>query len=93
MYPFSEYKLIRFERGSFPKKYNAVLRHNETGREVRVPFGDRRYSHYRDGTPLKLYKHLDHLDPGRRRLYRQRHAGDNLEEFSPGYFSMKYLWT
>jgi hypothetical protein len=38
-----------------------------------VSFGDKRYEHYQDNTPLKLYSSQDHLDPARRRLYRLRH--------------------
>lgn len=38
-----------------------------------VSFGDKRYEQYEDNTPLKLYSHLDHKDPARRRLYRLRH--------------------
>ena len=53
-------------------------------------FGDRRYQQYED--KIGYFSHLDHLDPERRRLYRARHRHDNLDEFSPGYFSYFYLW-
>jgi hypothetical protein len=57
-----------------------------------VPFGDVRYQQYRDTTPLKLYKHLDHNDIKRRELYRKRHAGEEKNKYSSGYFSYYLLW-
>jgi hypothetical protein len=92
MYSFNEYKFVRFEKGSGYHKYKAILKNRTTGREVSVSFGDRRYEQYQDKTNLKLWKHLDHKDPQRRKAYRQRHAGDNLSEFSAGYFSWRFLW-
>jgi hypothetical protein len=56
-----------------------------------VHFGDARYQQYRDSTPLRLYAHLDHGDPERRRLYYARH-GRQAELHSAKWFSHKYLW-
>lgn len=90
----TEYRLEHFQRSKTTgKKYDAILTNLKTGREVRVPFGDTHFQQYKDVTGLKLYTKLDHLNLDRRRLYRIRHANDIREGyFSPGYFSMRYLW-
>lgn len=59
-----------------------------------LSFGDRRYSHYTD--KLGYYKHLDHNDKDRRKLYRIRHKEDkgvvlNSPKY-PGFFSWHFLW-
>lgn len=56
-----------------------------------VSFGSSSNAQYEDKTPLKLYKHLDHKDKERRRLFYAR-FGKNPEFESPLYFSMRYLW-
>jgi len=40
-----------------------------------IHFGDKRYEQFRDSTPLKLYRYLDHGDNSRRRRYFLRHSG------------------
>jgi len=40
-----------------------------------IHFGDTRYEHYRDKTPLKLYSYLDHDDLIRRLNYVNRAMG------------------
>ena len=67
------------------KKYVAIL---DDGR--RIHFGDKRYQHFRDSTPLKRYSHLDHGDVNRRDSFHARfkHSPKN----SAGYFALKYLW-
>jgi hypothetical protein len=55
-----------------------------------VHFGDRRYQHYRDSTPLKAFSKLDHGDDKRRELYYKRHG--KAKPLSAKYFSHKYLW-
>ncbi len=65
-----------------------------------IHFGDRWYEHYKDTTPLGLFKHLDHLDQKRRSFYLKRHSkivdkDGNLvykDPESPSYYSWKYLW-
>lgn len=42
-----------------------------------VHFGDKRYQHYRDMTPLKLYSYLDHEDMARKRAFHSRHKNNN----------------
>lgn len=89
----SEYKLSRFEVSNTKnKKYDAILKHKTTGKEKRIPFGDKRYEHYKDSTPLKIYKKLDHGDKIRREQYRARHKGEENNKFSSGWFSWYYLW-
>jgi len=66
----------------------------------KIHFGDKRYKHYKDNTPLKLYSHLDHKDPKRRANYRNRHKAIKLKDGSyayknknsPSYWSYNYLW-
>lgn len=54
-------------------------------------FGDVRYEQYYD--KLGFYYKLDHSDKERRRLYRLRHADDNIDDPNyAGYWSWKYLW-
>lgn len=68
------------------KKYKAVFK---DGRPT-VHFGDNRYQQYKDGTKLKLYKHLNHMDKTRRDRYYKRHG--TAKKYSAKYFSHKYLW-
>ena len=39
-------------------------------------FGDDRYQHYKDSTPLKLYSYLNHNDLDRRRLFHSRNKNN-----------------
>ena len=87
----NDYDFVMFEKGRYPKKYNAVLQHKETKRLKRVPFGDARYQQFYDNTGLNLYSHMNHGDKARRRLYYDRH-GANAPLFSSKYFSHRYLW-
>jgi hypothetical protein len=65
-----------------------------------IHFGDKRYQHYRDTTPLKAYSHLDHGDKKRRQSYRARHmaivGSDGIPsykvKYSPAWCSLRYLW-
>jgi hypothetical protein len=56
-------------------------------------FGDTRYEHYRDTTPLRLYAHLNHHDRRRRNLYRVRHERDRHVVGSSGWLADKFLWS
>jgi hypothetical protein len=54
-----------------------------------LSFGDARYQQYYD--KLGAYKHLNHYDENRRRLYYLRHGyTDNIK--SAKYWSNRYLW-
>ena len=93
-YSKKEYKLLGFEKSTRKnKKYNAILQNKKTGRQVRVPFGDVRYQQYKDTTGLGLYSHKDHGDKKRRASYKARHSVYVQDGYySPGFFSMRYLW-
>jgi hypothetical protein len=93
-YSIHEYKLQGFQKSSKQfKKYDAILKNKETGRIVKVGFGDNRYENYADKTGLNLYPNLLHGDKERRRLYRLRHEKDLRQGcYSAGYFAYHYLW-
>ena len=77
---WSKYTMDGLEKDQIYKKYV-------------TSFGDKRYQHFKDQTPLKTYKNLDHNDPKRRDLYRQRHKNDNINDPNyAGYWSWFYLW-
>ena len=60
--------MVKFRKSKVKhKKYDALSPKGKW-----IPFGDKRYQHYRDSTPLKLYKKLDHNNPDRRKRYRDR---------------------
>lgn len=83
-------KLLRFEKGKYPKKYNAIL--EENGKEKKIGFGHQDYEQYKDSTPLKLYSHLDHNDELRKKRYFARHK-KNYPKYSADYFSKHFLWS
>jgi hypothetical protein len=91
-----EYKLVRFDVSTDNKhKYNAILEHKKTGKLRKVPFGAIKadgtpYQHYHD--KIGKYKKYDHLDKERRKRYLIRHKGEDLNKFSSGWFSIRYLW-
>ena len=57
-----------------------------------VHFGATRYEHFHD--KIGLYKHLDHNDPERCRLYKARHGALGYQEIrgTPAWFSWNALW-
>lgn len=65
-----------------------------------IHFGDVNYQQFRDSTPLKLYKTLDHNDPERRKSYLRRAMGIRdkhgnftyLNKESPNYYAVNFLW-
>lgn len=88
---------LKFEKSkSKNKKYLVILPN-----EKKINFGDKRYEHFKDTTPLKLYSNLDHNDKKRQKNYCARSAGiknkkgkltKNNKE-SANHYSMKYLWS
>jgi hypothetical protein len=76
------------------KKY--MVRYNNKW----IHFGDTRYQHFKDTTPLKLYSNSDHNDNERRQRYLKRAKGiknkqGNLTWNNPNsanYYSIRYLW-
>ena len=89
-----DYKVNNFYKSPRKgKKYRVALTHKKTGKVKLIDFGSTSYKHFRDSTPVKLYSHLDHGDKERRRLYKARHKGFIKKGYySPGFFSMRYLW-
>jgi len=78
--------------GTGNKKYKVVL-YSSTGAKIKtIQFGDKRYEHFKDKTPLKLYSHLNHNDKIRRKNYKNRHEHDRHVLYSAGWFADKYLW-
>ena len=65
-----------------------------------IHFGHINYQHFKDSTPLKLYKHLDHNYIKRRNLYRKRAQGITnkkgeptyLNKNSPNFWAFHFLW-
>jgi len=87
----NNYTLEGFRISTNPKKkYDAILRNNNTKRIRYISFGSKNASQFYD--KLGHYKEQDNLDTERRRLYRLRHQHDNLNSYSPGYFSWTVLW-
>lgn len=88
---------MNFQRSTRKNKKYSVISPN--GKVIH--FGDTRYQHYKDTTPLALYSHLDHLDKNRRDNYRSRHKSimlkngkpAYLDKEQPSYYSFRYLWT
>jgi hypothetical protein len=93
-YKKKDYNLLGFEGSHLKeKKYNAILYNKKSGRIVRVPFGAKKYEHYKDSTGLMLYSYLDHRDKKRRKNFMARHSGFvKSGYYSPSYFSVRYLW-
>ncbi len=96
-YSKRDYKFVKFQRSTNPKKkYDAVLKNKETGREVKVRFGDRSLPQYKD-TALGLYKSKDTLDKNKRRAFRARFSGlkqkqDWTNYYTPLQFAWNRLW-
>jgi len=87
------FKHIRFERSKkMGKKYDAIIEDKITKRQIRIPFGDVNYEHYRDTTGLKLYSRLDHNDTKRRAAYKARHELTRHKKYSASWYSDNYLW-
>jgi uncharacterized protein YutD len=66
------------------KKYDAIV----NGKKY--SFGDVRYSQFRD--KIGYYMNKNNNNIVKKHLYHARHWKDEIQEYSPGYFSMKYLW-
>jgi len=68
-----------------------VLEDNQFVKRYILSFGDKRYQHYKD--KIGYYKNLDHNDKQRRKLYRNRHKNDNIDDQNyAGFWSWHYLW-
>jgi hypothetical protein len=81
-------KLItKWEMGSGNKKYKVTFNNGKS-----IQFGNKQYFQYKDSSPLKLYKFLNHLDKDRQRLYFQRH-NKNYDLISADTLSKAFLWS
>ena len=91
-YSMSEWRLLGFKRSQVKgKKYSAYIQHKTNNRIRTINFGAIGYSTYHDKTGLRLYE--VHGNKKRRSSYKARHQVFIRKGFySPGYFSMKYLW-
>ena len=100
-----EERIIKFTRGPYPKKYTAHVIHKKSKKKRKIHFGDVRYQQYKDRTPLKLYKHKNHLTRKRMQNYFSRHSGTknrtqaikkeklkNSYLYTPKILSHQYLW-
>ena len=72
------------------KKYSIFTKEGNKYKYL-LSFGDKRYQQFKDNTPERLYKNLDHGDEERKKRYYQRHGKTNNKK-SPKYWSNKYLW-
>ena len=79
---WKDYMIFVSER--FPKKYYALVN------QKRVFFGDVRYQQFND--KLGVYKHLNHKDANRRRLYKKRMEKNRHVKESAGWFADNLLW-
>ena len=92
-YKMSEYTIKGYRKSKTAgKKYDAILMRKSDKKLIYVPFGAIGYETYKDTTGLGLYG--VHNDKMRRKNYIARHKGFIKDSYySPGYFSMKKLWT
>ena len=72
--------------GRKDKKYMATLPDGK-----KVHFGQKGAAQYKDQTPQRAFKHLDHGDPARRENYYSRH-GREAKKHSPKWYAHRYLW-
>jgi len=87
--------MIEFLKSTRKNKKYMVFYNNKW-----IHFGDLRYEHYEDKTPLKLYSYLNHKDEKRRNNYLKRSKKIKDEKGnltynnknSPNYYSINYLW-
>lgn len=96
-YPKKDYTFIKFMKSDKKdKKYYALLKNNKTGKDKKLYFGAIKkdgtpYDQYKDNV-LGYYSKYDHLDKARRQRYINRHKNDINKEYSPSWFSLKFLW-
>tara|TARA_B100000925_G_scaffold281699_1_gene253737 strand:+ start:678 stop:1481 length:804 start_codon:yes stop_codon:yes gene_type:complete len=104
--PVMKEKIIKFEKSDKnDKKYMVIVEDRSTKKRRTIHFGGLGYPQYKDRTPLKLYKKLNHMTRKRMKNYFKRHSGTgNRNEAiskeinrSNGYYTPKilshiYLW-
>lgn len=93
VYTERDWKLVGFRRSDKKdKKVVAILENKDTGKTVKVHFGQRGSSTYRDLTGVG--GDSVHGDRKKREAYRARHAGEgsSSRKYSPGWLSYHTLW-
>jgi len=90
----SEYNLQGFRKSTRKgKMYDALLINKDTGKIIKVPFGDSTMGNYQDKTGLNLYPQLIHGDKKRRSAFQSRFKHFLKDGYySPGDFSFRILW-
>lgn len=83
-------KLIEFKPSSKKnKKIDAIM--EENGKRKIVSFGQKGSTTYSNKTGVKI--DTVHNDEKLRKAYLSRHKGEDKKIYSPGWFSIKYLWS
>jgi len=104
--PKMKERILKFEKSNKQdKKYMVLVEDRNTKKQRTIHFGGLGYPQYKDRTPLKLYKNLNHYTRKRMKNYLKRHSGtSNRKEAinkeiskSDGYYNAKilshiYLW-
>lgn len=93
--------LYKIKKSTRKHKKYMVLVKGKGKRFKTIHFGDTRYQHFKDTTPLQLYKKLNHFDSDRRERYLKRARGiknkagelTHKDKNSPNYYSIKFLWN
>ena len=100
-------KIIKIEKSKVKgKKYTAKVKNIKTNKTRKISFGALGYQQFKDRTPLKLYKKLNHSNKKRQERYygrfskgikNRKKAIEYEEKKSKGYYNAKilshiYLW-
>jgi len=93
-YPETQYSCRGFQIShKKQQRYDAVLVHTKTAKQILIPFGNATMKAYHDLTGLNAFPHLLHNDPELRQLYHLRNDKHiRAGYFSPVYFTSKYLF-
>lgn len=83
-------KIIEFKPSTKKgKKIDAILE-DKDGKKKTVSFGQKGSTTYANRTGVAVDR--VHGDDKLRKAYLARHKGEDKKKYSPGYFSIKYLW-
>lgn len=104
---FMKEKILKIEKSKVKnKKYTAKVINKKSGKTRKINFGQRGYQHFKDRTPLKSFKKLNHYNKKRQEKYysrfskgikNRRKAIKYEERKSKGFYNPKllshiYLW-
>jgi hypothetical protein len=79
--------ISKWELGTGNKKYKVYFKNGKI-----ISFGDKNFEHYKDSTPLQLFKNLNHLNEERKKRYYARH-NKNYDLISADTLSKIFLWS